>query len=224
MSSDIHINNPIFVPIENKIRLNEQQLRYAATPVLNTESVFNAANQAKITLKSFGIPMLQTEIYKGRIPIPTPDKSPFTRKTKLGTAIFSDLQFSEINGLKHIPVDCVLYNVNQAKNIVRTQILGRDGQIKEYVGLDDYEINIKGVICGDNGVYPWDQVINLVKFFRYDQSLGITSRFLNDLFDITEVVVKDFAFEQSEGSQSYQKFEVNLWSEKPLEILIQEGK
>jgi hypothetical protein len=178
----------------------------------------------KMIISSFGLPFLQTEIYKGKIGITARDESPIKRKSALGTPIFSDLQFSDAGGLKHIPVDVALYDVRQAKNIVRTSINGRDGQIKQYLGLDDYEITVRGVIAGANGVYPWDAVKNLADFFRYEQSLGIVSKYLNEIFDIQEIVVKNFSFEQPEGSQSYQKFEALLWSEKPVEILIQEGK
>lgn len=214
---------------QSKIVLpSDYQLNKAIVPKVNIGNVDPTAGikkaDANLIIKSFGIPFLQTEIYKGRIPITERDKSPINRLSKLGTPIFSDLQFHDINGLVHIPVDTVLFDVHQAKNIVRTSINGRDGQIKEYIGQDDYEINIKGVICGENGVYPWDHVANLVKFLRYEQSLGITSKFLNDLFDIQEVVVYDYKFEQSEGSQSFQKFTIDCWSEKPVEILISEAQ
>lgn len=177
-----------------------------------------------LILKSFGLPFLQTEIYKGRIPIAVRDEPITTRKSMINTSIFSDLQFVEIGGLKHIPIDCVLFDVRQSKNIVRTDIQGRDGSIKEYIGLGDYEVSIRGIIMGSNGVYPFDQVSNLVEFLRRDQSLGVVSTFLNNIFDINELVIKDYAFEQSEGSQSHQKFEILAYSEKPVEVLIQEAK
>lgn len=190
---------------------------------LNVKGDVNRVNPFLI-LKTHGIEFLQAEIYKGKIPITTPDESPIKRKSKLGTAIFSDLQFTDVNGIKHVPVDTALFGVYQAKNIIRTQIQGRDGRIKEYLGEDDFEINIKGVICGDNGAYPYEQVKNLLYFLRYNQSLGIVSKFLNEIFDIQEVVISDYRFEMDEGGYSYQKFEINCYSEKPVEILIQEAK
>lgn len=183
------------------------------------------ASSPSLVIKSFGLQFLKTEIYKGKIPIAVRDKSQIDRKSSLGTAIFSDLQFRSIVDIgAHVPVDTVLMDVKQAKNIVRTTVNGRDGQIKQYLGEDDFEISVKGVICGPNGQYPFDKVKNLVNFFRYNQSLGIVSKYLNEMFDINEVVVKEYFFEQPEGSQFYQKFEATFWSEKPVEILIQEGK
>ena len=227
MNENLNIPKATIINVENKIVApTENQLKKSVIPSIDIKvdpfaSVKKA--DANLIIKTFGIPLLETEIYRGRIPVTVRDQSSVGRISKLGTQIFSDLQFVSVNGKVHVPVDTVLFNVNQAKNIVRTSINGRDGTIKEYIGLDDYEVNIKGVICGENGVYPYDHVKNLVDFCRYDQSLGIISKFLNELFEINEVVIKDYAFEQSEGSYSYQKFEINCWSEKPVEILIQEA-
>lgn len=208
---------PALPIVKDRLTPNLPQL-----PITNASQLANSVSP-ELLVKTIGIPLLTAELYKGRIPFNVPDESPILRKNSLGKAIFSDLQFTSINGTEHIPVDCVLYQVSQAKNIIRTPIAGRDGQIREYVGEDDFEINIRGAIYGTNGAYPWEKVINLVYFLRYNQSLGIVSKYLNEVFDITEVVVKDYTFEQSEGSYSYQKFEINCWSEKPVEILIQEA-
>jgi len=180
--------------------------------------------------QSFAINAVQTSIYKDKILVSTKDESPVIRKSVLGTAIFSDLQFGDIfdeDGVLiavHRPIDTALFSVNQVKSVIRTPINGRDGTIKEYIGMGDYQINVKGVICGANGVYPQKDVDNLMKFLIYDQSIPITSPYLNDVFDIFEVVVMDYEVPQTEGGQSYQKFEINFVSEKPLEVLIQEQK
>ena len=187
---------------------------------------------AGLIIKTFAMPNIQTNIYKGKIQGTEKDKSPIKRLSKLGTPIFSDLQFSPTdlfgNGeiIEHIPVDCVLFTVQQQKKIVRTDIAGRDGSIKEYIGESDFTINIKGIISSNkNGVYPQEDVDNLIAFLRYSQSLGINSAFLNDQFDIMEVVVTDFDIPQTEGEQqSQQRFEINCLSEKPVEVLISEAQ
>ena len=212
---------------QQKIKLSDQVLRQNSPPSLNIDPAAPIkATNPQLVIQTFGIQFAQTEIYKGRIPISTPDQSTIARKSKLGTSIFSDLQFITADGLdNHIPVDTALFDVHQAKLITRTAVQGRKrGRIKENNGEDDYEITIRGVICGDNGVYPFDHVKNLLDYCRYDQSLGIISRYLNELYDVNEIVIYDYSFEQPEGSQSYQKFELKCWSDEPVEILIQEAK
>lgn len=231
MANEEKLNIPKDLPTKvNQIiippTLNQVQTAVLPTIPKQVPDPFAPVKQANadLIIRSFGFPFLNAELYKGKIPIAVRDEPITTRRSQLGKAIFSDLQFVEIGGFKHIPIDVVLFDVHQSKNIVKTDIQGRDGSVVEYNGLSDYEINIRGVICGDNGVYPWDQVANLVEFLRRPQSLGIVSRYLNNMFDINEVVVKDYSFEQAEGSQSHQKFQIMCWSHKPVEVLIQEGK
>lgn len=210
-----------------KITLGNQ-IKYQNSPPkvrIDPAAPIKSTNPQLLIKSTFGINFIATEIYKGRIPINDPDESPISRKSKLGTSIFSDLQFVEAGGVKHIPIDCALFDIHQPKQIVRTPIQGRKGgRIKEYIGEDDFDITIRGVICGDNGVYPLEAVKNLVRFCRYDQSLGIISQYLNEVWDISEIVIYDYRFEMPEGSQSYQKFEIQAWSDKPVEILIKEAK
>ena len=183
----------------------------------------------ELIIKTFGLSALQTNIYKGKIIGTTPDAAPIKRKSSLGTAIFSDLQFGPITiGGVHFnhtkPIDTVLFSVNQTKNIVKTQINGRNGTIKEYVGMGDYNINIKGVICGPRGQYPTDDVDELLTFLEYNQSIKIYSSYLNEKFNVDEIVILDYDLTQEEGSYNKQGFEINALSDYPVEILIQQQK
>jgi hypothetical protein len=227
MSDDrLHINGQPLKSNQQKIKLKDQVLHQNTPPKIHVDlaAPIKSVNPVMV-LKTFGLSLLQTEIYRGRIPInPPEDESPVQRKSKLGTSIFSDLQFLPVGGEDHIPIDKCLFDVNLPMLIVRTAIQGKNGQTKEYIGEDDADVTIRGIVCGTNGAYPLEQVKNLLRFCRRGQSLGILSKYLNEVWDITEVVVKNILFEQPEGSQSFQKFEIQLWSDKPVEILIREAK
>lgn len=186
--------------------------------------------QAGLIIRTFTLPAVTTDIYKGKIQGVTKDQSKIGRLSKLGTPIFSDLQFTATdiygNGevIQHIPVDTVLFTVRQEKKIVETDVAGRDDAITEYIGKSKYIINIKGVIAsGKPGVYPWDEVMNLRAFLDYEQSLGINSAFLNDIFGVSEIVIFDYDVPQLEGEQSQQRFEISCKSERPVEVLISEA-
>lgn len=191
-----------------------------------------SAVNPELIIKTFGISALQTSIYKGKINGTTEDaplKTRFSNRT-LSTPVFSDLHFDNItlnNGVEvtHIyPIDTVLFNVTQSKNIIKTSINGRDGTIKEYVGMGDYGINIKGIIAGQRGQYPIDAVDNLMEFLTYNQSIRIYSKYLNERFNIDEIVITDFDLKQEEGRYAQQSFEINAISDYPVEILIQQQK
>lgn len=114
----------------------------------------------------------------------------------------------------------VLVNVSQAKKIITTEIQGRDGTVKEYIGMDDYSININGILNGSNGQFPISEFLLLKELCKAPVSLAVVSRYLQNL-DIYNLVVKDFNFDQEAGGASKQNFTLNCISDVPVELQIQ---
>ena len=118
--------------------------------------------------------------------------------------------------------DAVLITVNFVTKIIRTEIQGRDGTIKEYIGQDDAQISINGIITAKNGFYPRDAVARLNNWRKAPVTKSITSNYLLNL-GITDVVVTDCQFGQEEGGYSYEKFTLNMISDSPVELRISNG-
>lgn len=118
-----------------------------------------------------------------------------------------------------ITIDTVLFDVNQDKNIIKTQVQGLKGSIKEYISQSDYVIKISGIITGKNGIYPHDEVQALRKILIAPVALKINSRYLT-LMGIDRLVVEGYSFPQSIGSYSYQAFELNCLSDLPVPLTI----
>ena len=118
-----------------------------------------------------------------------------------------------------IRLDTVLLTISQSKNIITTQIQGRNGTVKEYIGMGDYNISIQGIITGTNGVYPIDAVSNLKKILVASVPLAVNSWYLQNL-DIDSVVVNDFTLNQVAGGYSYQPFVITCLSDKPIELIL----
>jgi hypothetical protein len=87
----------------------------------------------------------------------------------LGTPVFSDITFGDkinpannqwtdnngkLQSFEPMTFYTVLLSVSRAKKIVKTEIQGRNGTVKEYIGDDDAAVEITGMICGTNGHYP----------------------------------------------------------------------
>ena len=89
----------------------------------------------------------------------------------LGTPVFADLtlkggQYTDnITGepvtYPEIRIASVLLSVNFVSRIIKTEIQGRDGTVKEYIGQDDAKVSVQGIITGYNGHYPAYQVSQL---------------------------------------------------------------
>lgn len=148
----------------------------------------------------------------------------------LGTPIFADLT---LNGgvyydalLKKdvtfptIRFATVIMTVDFVSRIVKTEIQGRDGTVKEYIGQDDAKIAIQGVITGWNGHYPQSEVNLLNQWRKAPVAKAITSAFLNQTLGINSLVVEDCSLPQVAGGYSYQTFSMNCISDLPVELKI----
>lgn len=130
---------------------------------------------------------------------------------------YYDINSGQILKIPEYMMDNILISVDQAKNIVLTKVAGRNGTVKTYIGMDDFEIKCEGYLVPSkarNGVYPERKVRNFLQSILYKPiTLKINCPYLNNMFKIHYVVVKDFNFEQTEGSYSYQKFTMTMLSD-----------
>lgn len=154
----------------------------------------------------------------------------------LGTPVYSNLEFLRVSGTSLdnslnvgaqngnsetiLRIDTVLITVHQSKYIVKTAVQGRDGTVKEYISMGDYEINIQGIIVSQfPNVYPKDDVRLLIELLELPKSIPVASGFLT-LFDVHEIVIDDYDISEKMGSRSEVLFNILASSDKPLELKI----
>ncbi len=120
---------------------------------------------------------------------------------------------------KRIDLESILISVSFPRKIVKTEIQGRNGTVKEYIGEDDAQITIRGIICGSNGVYPTDEVSQLLTVIQAPVAVGIISEYLNPI-GIVSLVFETREISQAEGGYSYQPFTLNAISDTAQELRI----
>lgn len=194
-------------------------------------------DQAMLTITTFGLGALDTLIYKTNIDkLVSSESKEENRSTNaqsaLGSPVFSNLIFKarqyKDNDLKDVKtfeddviLDCVLFDVAQAKTIITTPIQGFNGTIKEFISDGDYTLNIRGVINGSkNGIYPLTQAKNLFEALKSPIELEVTSWYLNELFGITHIVITDFQYNQIQGNQTAVSYEIQAISDRPIELFL----
>jgi hypothetical protein len=140
----------------------------------------------------------------------------------LGTPIFGEVTLQSQAKDLSITLDTVLIDLNQSKNIVRTEIAGRAGTVKEYISLGDYYIVLKGGFFNqDPEQYPTDDINTLIKILNLEEALYISSDFLQ-LFGIYNYAVATYNMGQSAGKMSSQLFEIRGYSDEPIELKLDE--
>ena len=149
----------------------------------------------------------------------------------LGTPIYSDLTLKYIDpytdflgnviqpNATDISLETVIITLDQPIRIIKTEIQGRDGTVKEYIGKDDAKIKINAVITGSNGRYPTEKVAAIKAWLDAPVSKSITAWWLDNL-GISNIVIEAYSIPQVEGGISYQMFSIDAISDNPVELKI----
>lgn len=169
----------------------------------------------------------QTNEFQGNVQVYTKDAPIAT--SPLGTPVMQDITFKSVNytdfntGLQRstgeVNLQTILLNVNQAKKIITTEIQGKDGTVKEYIGLDDYTISINGIINGSNGHNPADEIIALMRVLVGRPAIPVVCTYLNNL-GIFNIVIKEFTLDQEAGGYSKQAFSISALSDADVILQI----
>lgn len=193
-----------------------------ATLVTTVSTLLRAFNLPRTT------PVYNKNPYESRIPEGVaPDPAMYL--SPLGTPVVADLLLQggsytnnsgKIVTYEDVTLVTVLITLSQPKRVVRTEIQGNDGTVKEYIGMDDYQLTINGIINGSNGTFPFQDVAALHAICKAPVTIPVVSAYLQ-LFDIFNIVITEFNFEQEAGGYSKQNFTISAISDTPVELLIQ---
>lgn len=115
--------------------------------------------------------------------------------------------------------------VGRERRIVSTQLVGRDGTVKEYINEGDWTVNlVVGLQATEGGKitddYPSEALRELRKILDVKDRIEVASEFLK-IFDITHIVVKNYAATQT-TEQNYQAVSISAVSDEAVEIFSNE--
>lgn len=190
--------------------------------------------ERQIIAKQQAINKAATQNQNFNIPQATPDP-PLSYQSLLNTPVFSNIEFlpgtyetntpgvfksfgSTVAGdPDRLRFEAVLVTVSQQKVIVKTTIQGRNGTVKEYIGMDDFQIQVNGIITGANGVMPIQQIAGLNKMLIAPIPIEVACQFLQ-IFGIDYLVLDSYTLEEAEGAYAYQKFSLSFLSDVQQEL------
>lgn len=166
--------------------------------------------------------------YEGKVD-QTDNRDPELYKSALGTPVVIDLTFKSVTytdfarnrqvTTDEVRLQTVLCTISRPSIIVKTQIQGRNGTVKEYISKEDFAVTINGIISGDNGQYPETEALAVQRLCEAPVAIPVVSRFLNGM-GIYNIVVEDYSMPQTAGGISRQEFTINSISDEPLELQI----
>jgi len=156
----------------------------------------------------------------------------------LGTPIYMPVSFEKVRWLtvdddgkkvwKKLPgIDLppsTIIDFSQAKKIVRTEIAGRDGTVKEYIGMDDWSVRIRGVAVNEENVYEAPE--NMIRTLNEYKAAPVKFGIINDMctwLGVYDVVVENIDFPALEGFPGVQPFTIDCISDFAFEVKYKNG-
>lgn len=158
-----------------------------------------------------------------------------------GMPVMCSLKFESVDyvtlqgdtiSLPEVMFENIVISVNVNKNINKTQITGRDtGSVKEFIGLGDFDIELRVLITSDapvndsiqrihkDGVYPRENMDVISDMILAPISIPIECWFLLQ-FGIEYLVIESARFEQIEGQYETQVGVIQCVSDSPLIIKV----
>ena len=132
------------------------------------------------------------------------------REQYRGVEIFLPIRiFNGSELLMYLPY-CVV-RINVKKNIVKTPMIERQGSVKEEFNTDDYVINIKGFLIGEDRKFPEKELLLLKKLFDSKGSIildnALTNIFLTEkgapVDEQRRVVIESFDLPEVQGGREH---------------------
>jgi len=165
----------------------------------------------KSAVASFTIPDIVTEDQVGRSYLGTP----VIDNLEFPAGAYTDLDGNTIT-YGAVVIDTVIFEVSKPRHIVKTSIQGRNGDVKEYISDGDYIITCRGIISNKDNVIPESQIRAFVQVMEVPQQLPVVSLFLNDMFEIFNIVIERWNVMQADGKRNEVPFSFTASSDVDL--------
>lgn len=139
-----------------------------------------------------------------------------------GTPIFESITLIDPNDTSQRLEfdDAPMISVNKANIIVKTNVQGRSGSVKEFITESDYSITVRGILVNHNAEdLPYDRINRLNRFAKITQALQVESRLLNAL-DIHNLVIDRVQYSDNGNYSNVQPYQLSCTSDLPIELTL----
>jgi hypothetical protein len=119
------------------------------------------------------------------------------------------------------PEAVIVDMLDSPKIVLRTNIQGRDGSVKEIINNDDDKIVIMGVLISDTYDFPDRMLKELKNLVKYNGHVIVDDLYLNSN-GIDQLVLTDLQYQRKKGMPNTLFFKLEAFSDEPVELLIED--
>ncbi len=137
-----------------------------------------------------------------------------------GLPIYQPLVLESVEGLEDLLFDSAFVEISRQRNIVVTNVQGRDTSVKEFINNGDFTISVSGIIAQKKMGYPKDQVKLFHQYMSYKGSISVVHEVLK-MLGIDEIVITDYSLPAGSFVNA-QEYSFNALSEVPAMLRLEE--
>lgn len=139
------------------------------------------------------------------------------RKEANGTEAFCPVDIYHPGTKKNYSLPYSTVAVTRSKNIVETALPGRKGTVKELIQIEDTQLQIQGVILGDD--LPETEISDLNELFEINEVVQLKNAFA-EIFMKAEntIVIKDLQCPDMKGITGAQAYSFSIVTDSVLEL------
>lgn len=120
----------------------------------------------------------------------------------------------------------VWFTITGSKRIVETPMTERRGSVHEFVNMEDYKINLKGLLIGHSGAFPEKETEDLKTLWEKKEAVSVKS-VLTDIFLLStehggqdKVIITNLNFAENPGVEHVRGFTFDLVTDQEFELEI----
>lgn len=150
---------------------------------------------------------------------------PYYSQNSLDREIYMPIWLSESDksATEYLLPNTVM-SISSKKEIVTTKLVNRDGSFKEEISMDDWEIDVKGVLVSSGSNFPEEEYAKLNEWYKKRTKFNIlNARTAFCLADNEKVVITSLRFSEMRGFENVQPYELKLTSDIEFSLYV-EGK
>jgi len=139
------------------------------------------------------------------------------RQSALGRWYFMPVSIVYTGGEVEIPN--AIIKITCEKTIIKTPLVGLQGTVKEFIGINDYNINITGTAVDQD--WPESQIVGLHELFKENEPVTLKCA-LTDLFleDEDKIVITKMDFPDAASKENVQPFTIDCVSDRQFTLTV----
>jgi hypothetical protein len=140
-----------------------------------------------------------------------------------GNIVYYDISTQKTVTVPKLRLDIALLNVTKEVRVIKTPIAGRNGTVKQYISLGDYQVSINATVTSETPDTRPEAILRQLNLITdCPTEIQVASHFLS-IFGISALVFDgEQNFNMEEGTRDVQRFTLNCLSELPFTIKVQQ--